>query len=180
MLGLASKLLTVSHLASLAPHQRNLLLLFQHVSSLARYDAIYEVRDRSRFLQSLLASGGIGTVTSDSMTSTSTMGLAEFSRGEEATSASNLHINGNGDDDQARRTLTGEQVRSVMFDRNYARDWSAAEAATGKALCLDIPSCRLIQNALGSGFESAGYRHLGRRQTHCRMGFSPRLDHVTL
>lgn len=46
--------------SSLTSYLRPLFLLFSYLTTLARYDLIYEVRDRSRFLEGLLRSAGIG------------------------------------------------------------------------------------------------------------------------
>jgi hypothetical protein len=104
---LSARLLTLSHLSSLSPHRRPLVLLFRYISTLARYDLDYEVRDRARFVKGLLASGGIGE---GSKGADMVMDVADFNRGETV----GEEEDGEGEDEIVR-TLTGDQVRDTLF-----------------------------------------------------------------
>ncbi|ORY50688.1 Clathrin/coatomer adaptor, adaptin-like protein [Leucosporidium creatinivorum] len=78
LLTLSAKLLVLSHLSPLTPHLRTLSLLFTYLTTLARYDLIYEVRDRARFLKGLVAAAGIGQ---GQATAKMGLGEEEFRRG---------------------------------------------------------------------------------------------------
>ncbi|KAI5474955.1 AP-3 complex subunit beta-2 [Pseudohyphozyma bogoriensis] len=106
LLTLAAKTLVLSHLSPLTPNLRPLALLFSYLTTLARYDLAYKVRDRARFLKGLLASGGVGVIGNEG--ARVGLGEEEFKRGVEFES-------GIGEEDE-ERTMKGEQVRKVLFE----------------------------------------------------------------
>lgn len=120
ILTLSAKLLVLSHLAPLTPHLRALALLFTYLTTLARYDLTYEVRDRSRFLKGLLSSAGVGVVREEAR-----LGLSE----EDFVKGVQLEEQVGGEVEE--RTMTGEQVRAVLFDGKEGGD----SLGTGASVC---------------------------------------------
>jgi hypothetical protein len=110
---LSARLLTLSHLSSLSTHRRPLVLLFRYITTLARYDLNYEVRDRARFIKGLLDSGGIseGPKGADIV-----MDVADFNRGENVEDEEDA-----GGDDEVNKTLTGDQIRDTLFASKIAQ-----------------------------------------------------------
>ncbi|TNY20410.1 adaptin N terminal region-domain-containing protein [Rhodotorula diobovata] len=116
LLTLSAKLLVLSHLAPLTPPTHGaLVLLFQYVALVARYDLAYEVRDRARFLAGLVSAGGIGRRRKDDDGGAGAkvvLSAEDFARGV------SLEDVGAGQDDgeEEKQTMTGEQVRAVLFE----------------------------------------------------------------
>ncbi|KAM0748595.1 ARM repeat-containing protein [Meredithblackwellia eburnea MCA 4105] len=109
LLTMSAKALVVSHLSTMTPHLRHLSLLFNYLTTLARYDLAYQVRDRARFLAGLLQSAGIGSTPGGD---TARLGMDEedFKSGVEVEVA--LKKSGEEDD----QLLRAEQVRRILFD----------------------------------------------------------------
>lgn len=82
-------------------------MLFSYLTTLARYDLVYEVRDRARFLKGLLASAGLGKA------DVGRVGLAEeeFARGVEFEEQGEKPVQ-----EEEERTLTGEMIKRVLFE----------------------------------------------------------------
>lgn len=102
ILTLATKLLV------LAPAEPQLLLISQYLSTLARYDADYDIRDRSRFLHALL-------------------------RGVRAEKDGSAEPNGDVEEetDVGGVVLRREQVRLVMLGRREQADVQALHGMHG-------------------------------------------------
>lgn len=96
----------LSHLSPLTPYLRELSLLFTYLTTLARYDATYEVRDRARFLRGLLSSAGVGVMTEGARVE---LEEEDFRRGVAAEEQG-------GTVPQAQGGLTAQQVRKILFD----------------------------------------------------------------
>jgi len=94
ILTLATKLLV------LAPAESQLLIISQYLSTLARYDAEYDVRDRSRFLHALL-------------------------RGVRVEKDGDVEENGDDEDELGGVVLRREQVRLVMLGKRESADTQA-------------------------------------------------------
>lgn len=128
ILTLSAKLLSLSHLSALAPHHRPLTLLFQYVTTSARFDLNYEVRDRSRFLVGLLSSAGIGKTEKPKVM----MGLDDFSRGQQADFQEDASGRNSPVQTEEKPTLTGEQVRIILFEgKGGPDDKTTKEGQTG-------------------------------------------------
>ncbi|GAA5915200.1 uncharacterized protein JCM6883_001765 [Sporobolomyces salmoneus] len=118
LLTLSAKTLITSYLSPLTPHLRPLSLLFTYLTTLARYDLAYEVRDRARFLSGLLDSAGIGKGGNGNERGEAKVMLdeEEFKRGvsvEEFTASQG----GEKQEDKGEgRTLRAEDVRRILFD----------------------------------------------------------------
>lgn len=109
---MSAKLLVLSHSAPLTPNLHVLSQLFNYLTTLARYDTTYEVRDRARFLKGLISAGQVGQGHDGARLA---LGEEEFKRGvqvEDLSGSSGTpdHIEDSG------QSLTTEQVRSVLFD----------------------------------------------------------------
>lgn len=94
----------------------------------ARYDLAYEVRDRARFLAGLVSAGGIGRRRKDDDGGAGAkvvLSAEDFARGV------SLEDVGAGQDDgeEEKQTMTGEQVRAVLFEGK------AFDAAAGLCPC---------------------------------------------
>lgn len=94
----------------------------------ARYDLAYEVRDRARFLSGLVSAGGIGRRRKDDDGGAGAkvvLSAEDFARGV------SLEDVGAGQDDgeEEKQTMTGEQVRAVLFEGK------AFDAAAGLCTC---------------------------------------------
>lgn len=116
LLTLCAKLLTLSQASSQATHLRTLSLLFDYLTTLARYDLVYQVRDRARFLKGLLSAAGIGAGVNDEAAK---MRLEEedFKRGiqvEDLTGSSSSNLNSVEQDEG--RALTIDQVKTILFE----------------------------------------------------------------
>ncbi|GAA5905071.1 hypothetical protein JCM8208_007675 [Rhodotorula glutinis] len=125
LLTLSAKLLVLSHLAPLTPSTHGaLVLLFEYVALVARYDRAYEVRDRARFLAGLVSAGGIGRGRKGSGEEDEggegakvVLSAEDFARGVSLEDVGAAGANGGqeGGEEEAQ-TMTGEQVRAVLFD----------------------------------------------------------------
>lgn len=93
--------------------------------TLARYDLVYQVRDRARFLKGLLSSGGVGLLREGQQAK---LGLSEedFRKGVMVEDLAG-DIGGIDLIDGSERTMTSEQVRKVLFEGKEA----VMEDATG-------------------------------------------------
>jgi AP-3 complex subunit beta len=121
LLTLSAKLLVLSHLSPLTPHLRTLSLLFTYLTTLARYDLIYEVRDRARFLKGLVAAAGIGQ---GQATAKMGLGEEEFRRGVQVEEYDGGAGAAEKVEEEEVRSLTGEQVRKVLFEGKLMEDSS--------------------------------------------------------
>ena len=140
LLTLSAKLLVLSHLAPLTPPTHDaLVLLFQYVALVARYDRAYEVRDRARFLAGLVSAGGIGRRRKggegdegEGEGAKVVLSAEDFARGVSLEDVGAAGANGGsgGAEGEEAQTMTGEQVRAVLFDGK------AFEAAAGASLSL--------------------------------------------
>ena len=128
ILTLSAKVLVLSHLSTLTPHLRTLSLLFTDLITLARYDLIYQVRDRARFLKGLLSSGGVGLLKEGQQAK---LGLSEedFRRGVMVEDLAGV-VGGIESIGGIERTMTSEQVRKVLFEGKEA----VMEDSTGMLL----------------------------------------------
>ncbi|GAA5847068.1 hypothetical protein JCM9279_002675 [Rhodotorula babjevae] len=120
LLTLSAKLLVLSHLAPLTPATHGaLVLLFQYVTLVARYDRAYEVRDRARFLAGLVSAGGIGRTRKggeEGEGAKVVLSAEDFARGVSLEDVGAQGANGEGAEEEEAQTMTGEQVRAVLFD----------------------------------------------------------------
>ncbi|KPV73944.1 uncharacterized protein RHOBADRAFT_54528 [Rhodotorula graminis WP1] len=131
LLTLSAKLLVLSHLAPLTPSTHGaLVLLFQYVALVARYDRVYEVRDRARFLAGLVSAGGIGRRRKGDPAGEGderegegakvVLSAEDFARGVSLEDVGAAGANGGSgegqEDEEEAQTMTGEQVRAVLFD----------------------------------------------------------------
>lgn len=82
LLTLSAKLLVLSQLAPSTSYHRTLTQLFAYLTTLARYDLIYTVRDRARFLVGLLQAAGVGAM-ADGEGAHVVLGDDDFARGVE-------------------------------------------------------------------------------------------------
>ncbi|CEQ42338.1 SPOSA6832_04133, partial [Sporobolomyces salmonicolor] len=113
LLTLSAKLLVLSHLSALMPYLRPLSLLFDYLTTLSRYDLAYEVRDRARFLRGLIQSAKIGKEGAQAGTGL-VLGEDEFRRGVTVEELGGGE--GTPEREEGRQSLTGEQVRQVLFE----------------------------------------------------------------
>ncbi|GAA6054425.1 hypothetical protein JCM3770_007210 [Rhodotorula araucariae] len=140
LLTLSAKLLVLSHLSPLTPALRQLALLFNYLALLARYDLAYEVRDRARFLAGLISAGGIGREKGPPGEESKVMLSAEeFARGVSLEDVGAAR----GDGEEERQTMTGEQVRAVLFEgKTFAdadRPHTSAQLGT---FALSLPASK--------------------------------------
>lgn len=111
LLTLSAKLVVLSHLDPRTPHLRPLAQLFTYICTVARYDLAYGVRDRARFLQGLLASGGVGVLRAQEGARLE-LGEDDFRRGVEVEQLGGGASQEQGGEEQ---TLTAEAVWKVLF-----------------------------------------------------------------
>ncbi|GAA5972420.1 hypothetical protein JCM11641_001836 [Rhodosporidiobolus odoratus] len=115
LLTLAAKLLCLSHLSPLMPSLRPLSLMFSYLTTLARYDLSYPVRDRARFLAGAVASGGIGKQAE---------GATRVELGEEEfkseVSVEEMTGGGGREIDGGKQVLRAEEVRRILFEGKEA------------------------------------------------------------
>lgn len=97
----------------MTPHLRPLTLLFNYLTTLARYDLAYEVRDRARFLSGLLRSAGIGIGGPGSKLG---MDEEEFKKGVQAEDVGDVM------DADEGRTMMAEHARRVLFEGKQDED----------------------------------------------------------
>ncbi|GAA5995986.1 uncharacterized protein JCM10292_004872 [Rhodotorula paludigena] len=138
LLTLSAKLLVLSHLSPLTPQLRPLALLFNYLALLARYDLAYEVRDRARFLAGLVQSGGIGRAKTGSQGERGgeakvMLSEDDFARGVSVEDLAGERREGS-EGDEERQTMTGEQVRQVLFDGKDVN--AAADPSTHSSAAL--------------------------------------------
>lgn len=149
LLTLSAKLLVLSHLAPLTPPTHGaLVLLFQYVALVARYDRAYEVRDRARFLAGLVSAGGIGRRRKggegdegEGEGAKVVLSAEDFARGvslEDVGAAGANGGSGGEEGEEEAQTMTGEQVRAVLFD---GKAFEAAAGASLSLLSLLDPPC---------------------------------------
>lgn len=134
LLTLSAKLLVLAHLAPLTPHLRTLSLLFTYLTTLARYDLTYEVRDRARFLKGLLAAAGVGQGQAIAKMG---LGEEEFRRGvqvEEYDGGASTA----GESETEERSLTSEQVRKVLFEGKSMEDGAGGPSLRRKGASADL------------------------------------------
>ena len=103
---LAAKALVVSHLSPLSPHLRTFSLLFNYLSTLARYDTTYEVRDRARFLSGLLRASGVSLEVAGG--AKLAMDEDDFKKG--------VGSEGGAYDEPVGRSMMAEHARRILFD----------------------------------------------------------------
>lgn len=115
LLTLSAKLLTLAQLAPSTPNLRPLALLFTYLTTLARYDLDYGVRDRARFLKGLLGSAGVGVVKAQEGARLQ-MSEDDFRRGVQVE-----HLGGGTEEEVGENTLTAGQVWSVLFQGKHER-----------------------------------------------------------
>lgn len=120
LLTLSAKVLVTSHLSPLTPHLRTLSLLFTYLTTLARYDLAYEVRDRSRFLSGLIDSAQIGkggNGVGGGGEAKVMLDEEEFKRGVSVEEYSVDSTDQSGSQKEGeKRTLKVEQVEQILFD----------------------------------------------------------------
>lgn len=112
LLTLSAKLVVLSQLSPLLPNLRTLSLLFGYLATLARYDVVYEVRDRARFLKGLIDSSGIVQGQPQAKLA---LDEDDFRRGVIVDEQND--IEGGGD---SQHSMTSEHVRHVLFDGKLA------------------------------------------------------------
>ncbi|KAK4695535.1 hypothetical protein P7C70_g8532, partial [Phenoliferia sp. Uapishka_3] len=106
ILTLSAKSLVASHISRSSPHLRVLSLLFNYLTTLARYDLAYEVRDRARFLSGLLRAAGIGGEVGSG--SRIELGEEEFKKGAE--------VEEDGGEKEVGRSMMAEHARRILFE----------------------------------------------------------------
>lgn len=115
-------------MSTLTNHLRILSLLFIYLTTLARYDLTYEVRDRARYLKGLLSSAGVGIV-KEGTEARMRLSDEDFSRGVQVEEVLEEKEERNQEEE---RTMTAEQVRVVLFE---GKDGLTCNSS-GKILCL--------------------------------------------
>lgn len=123
IVALAAKLLVLSHASSLPPHLRFYASTFKYVTTLARYDEDYAVRDRARFISGLVAAAGIGIEEAKV-----TLHADAFARGDDLIDTEQADV------DVARPKLTVEDVRQILFDRKAGPSTDASRRREGGRL----------------------------------------------
>ncbi|GAA5860737.1 hypothetical protein JCM1840_001947 [Sporobolomyces johnsonii] len=149
LLTLSAKLLVLSHLSTLTPHLRPLSLLFDFLTTLARYDLSYEVRDRARFLRGLIQSAEIGKEGGQGGAGLM-LGEEEFRKGVTLEELGGGE--GKSEGEEGRQSLTGEQVRQVLFEGktfDVEQDRHAHYAQLG-TFSLVLPSKRPFSSSPSS------------------------------
>jgi AP-3 complex subunit beta len=108
VVNLAAKLVLLSHLSSSPNNRHSLWLLFDYITTLARYDLDYPIRDRARFLKGLLSRAGVRT---NGQNGSDANELDSFSKGEEVASSIS---------EQSEQLLTVAQVQKMLFGSSSA------------------------------------------------------------
>ncbi|BGP19223.1 AP-3 complex subunit beta [Rhodosporidiobolus nylandii] len=144
LLVLSAKLLVLSHLSPLTPHLRPLSLLFTYLTTLARYDLSYPVRDRARFLAGLVASGGIGRQGEEGREARVMLSEEDFRKGVQVES-----LTGGGEEKEKVQRMTAEMVRKVLFEgkQQGAREDRSTRSTQLGTLSLTLPGARLPSSA---------------------------------
>jgi AP-3 complex subunit beta len=124
-LTLSAKALVLAHLSSSSTQLRTLSLLFTYMTTLARYDLTYEVRDRARFLKGLLASAGIG-LTGEGEGARLTLSAEDFAKGVEVDDQGVVEVE--------ERTMSSERVRRTLFEGKTGE--ATLESREYPLLCL--------------------------------------------
>jgi len=134
LLTLSAKLVTLSRLAPLTPNLRPLALLFTYLTTLARYDLDYGVRDRARFLKGLLASGGVGVVRAQEGAKLK-MSEEDFRRGVQVE-----QLGGGNEQDVDETSLSVEAVWKVLFPgkNEGGTDSKSTQALHGAPPCSHL------------------------------------------
>lgn len=107
---------------------RTLPLLFTYLTTLARYDLTYEVRDRARFLKGLLSSAGVGMM-KEGTDARLRLSQEDFANGVQVDDLAEEKEEGNQEEE---RTMTAEQVRVVLFEEKDGLSFNSS----GKILYL--------------------------------------------
>ncbi|KAK4046763.1 AP-3 complex subunit beta [Microbotryomycetes sp. JL201] len=148
LLTLSAKLVVLSASSPLQPNLTTLSMLFTYLVTLGRYDLVYEVRDRARFLKGLVEQAQTGQAHGEA---NMTLNEEDFKRGvsiEDLTGSSALaaqhganHIG-----------LSGRDLRRILFEgKTKAHGQEVAESATELGtFALALPTRRLLFSSSSS------------------------------
>ncbi|KAM0791866.1 hypothetical protein ACM66B_004123 [Microbotryomycetes sp. NB124-2] len=146
LLTLSAKLVVLSASSSFQPNLTTLTMLFTYITTLARYDLVYEVRDRARFLKGLVDSAQLGQ---GHASASLTLDEEDFKRG-----VSFEEFGGSSESKSVKQGgLNARELKRILFEGKTAsaeHDLAEQTVELG-TFGLALPTRRLLFSSASSG-----------------------------